>query len=139
MAEDLGSTVPRRQLGRVLRELRTEARMTLDGAAQALQWSRQKVWRIEAGLCATRGLDVRGMCELYAATPELTGALVAVAGETRSKGWWHSYGDTILGWFDVHSSRGVAEGPTSKLVERRNGRNLGARGRPAFGLAGRGE
>ncbi|MEU2613090.1 helix-turn-helix transcriptional regulator [Micromonospora sp. NPDC007271] len=102
MPEDLGSTVPRRQLGRALRELRTEARMTLDGAAEALQCSRQKVWRIETGLCAVRGLDVRAMCELYAATPELAGALVALAGETRAKGWWHSYGDTVPDWFELY-------------------------------------
>ncbi|MCW3817878.1 helix-turn-helix domain-containing protein [Micromonospora sp. DR5-3] len=102
MVEDLGSTVPRRQLGRTLRELRTEARMTLDGAAEALQCSRQKVWRIETGLCAVRGLDVRAMCELYAATPELAGALVALAGETRAKGWWHSYGDTVPDWFELY-------------------------------------
>ncbi|SBT44565.1 helix-turn-helix domain-containing protein [Micromonospora narathiwatensis] len=110
MAEDVGSTVPRRQLGRALRELRTEARMTLDGAAQALQCSRQKVWRIEAGLCAVRGFDVRGMCELYAATPELTGALVALAGETRAKGWWHSYGDTIPDWFELYVGLEAAAG-----------------------------
>ena len=76
MAEDMGSTVPRRQLGRALRDLRTEARMTLDGAAEAMQCSRQKMWRIESGLGATRAADVKAMCELYAATPELTAALV---------------------------------------------------------------
>ncbi|MEV4467381.1 Scr1 family TA system antitoxin-like transcriptional regulator [Micromonospora echinofusca] len=102
MAEDLGSMVPRRQLGRTLRELRTEARMTLDGAAAALQCSRQKVRRIKTGLCPVRGLDVRAMCELYAARPELAGALIALAGETRAKGWWHSYGDTIPDWFELH-------------------------------------
>jgi transcriptional regulator with XRE-family HTH domain len=104
MADDMGSTVPRRQLGRALRELRTEARMTLDGAAEALQCSRQKVWRIEYGLGAVRGLDVRAMCELYAATPELTGALIGLAGETKAKGWWHSYGDTVPDWFELYVS-----------------------------------
>ncbi|WP_406045100.1 helix-turn-helix domain-containing protein [Micromonospora sp. NBC_00898] len=102
MAEDIGSTVPRRQLGRALRELRTEARMTLDGAAQALECSRQKVWRIEAGLSAARGLDVRAMCDLYGATPELTGALTGLAGETRARGWWHAYGDTVPDWFELY-------------------------------------
>lgn len=102
MAEEMGSTVPRRQLGRALRELRTEARMTLDGAAEALQCSRQKMWRIETGLGAVRGLDVRAMCELYGATPELTAALAGLAGETRAKGWWHAYGDTIPDWFELY-------------------------------------
>ncbi|RZU75509.1 helix-turn-helix protein [Micromonospora kangleipakensis] len=102
MADDIGSTVPRRQLGRALRELRTEARMTLDGAAKALECSRQKVWRIEAGLNAVRGLDVRAMCELYGATRELTGALTGLAGETRARGWWHAYGDTVPDWFELY-------------------------------------
>ncbi|RQW89114.1 helix-turn-helix domain-containing protein [Micromonospora globispora] len=110
MAEDVGSTVPRRQLGRALRELRTEAQMTLDGAAQALECSRQKVWRIEAGLSTVRRLDVRAMCELYGATPELTGALTGLAGETRARGWWHAYGDTVPDWFELYVGLEAAAG-----------------------------
>ncbi|MCZ7437730.1 helix-turn-helix transcriptional regulator [Micromonospora sp. WMMC241] len=102
MADDMGSTVPRRQLGRALRELRTEARMTLDGAAEAVQCSRQKLWRIETGIGAVRGVDVNALCELYGATPELTGALTALATETKAKGWWHSYGDAIPDWFELY-------------------------------------
>ncbi len=92
MADDMGSTVLRRQLGRAFRDLRTEARMTLDAVAEAMQFSRQKLWRIESGLGPARPVDIRAMCELYAATPELTAALTALAGETKAKGWWHSYG-----------------------------------------------
>lgn len=102
MADDMGSTVPRRQLGRALRELRTEARTTLDGAAEALQCSRQKMWRIETGLGAVRAVDAKAMCELYGATAELTGALTALANETKAKGWWHSYGDAIPDWFELY-------------------------------------
>ncbi|WSG34737.1 helix-turn-helix domain-containing protein [Micromonospora ureilytica] len=102
MADDMGSTVPRRQLGRALRDLRTEARMTLDGAAEAMQWSRQKMWRIETGLGPVRTLDAKAMCELYGATPDLTGALTALAAETNAKGWWHSYGDAVPDWFELY-------------------------------------
>ncbi|KAB1943572.1 helix-turn-helix domain-containing protein [Micromonospora sp. ALFpr18c] len=102
MADDMGSTVPRRQLGRALRDLRTEARMTLDGAAEAMQWSRQKMWRIETGLGPVRTLDAKAMCELYGATPDLTGALTALAAETKAKGWWHSYGDAVPDWFELY-------------------------------------
>ncbi|SCG54824.1 helix-turn-helix domain-containing protein [Micromonospora zamorensis] len=102
MADDMGSTVPRRQLGRALRELRTEARMTLDGAAEAMQCSRQKMWRIETGLGPVRALDVKAMCELYGATPDLAGALTALAAETKAKGWWHSYGDAVPDWFELY-------------------------------------
>ncbi|WP_229403984.1 helix-turn-helix transcriptional regulator [Micromonospora sp. NBRC 110038] len=102
MADDMGSTVPRRQLGRALRQLRTEAGVTLDAAADALECSRQKVWRIESGLGAVRGVDVRAMCELYDATAELTTALTGLASETRAKGWWHAYGDAIPEWFELY-------------------------------------
>jgi DNA-binding XRE family transcriptional regulator len=102
MADDMGSTVPRRQLGRALRGLRTEAQMTLDGAAAALECSRQKMWRIETGLGPVRGLDVRAMCALYGATPELAGALTGLASQTKAKGWWHSYGDAIPEWFELY-------------------------------------
>jgi DNA-binding XRE family transcriptional regulator len=102
MAEDMGSTVPRRQLARALKELRLEARITLDGAADALQCSRQKVWRIETGLGAVRGLDVRAMCDLYGATPDLTTALTGLATETKAKGWWHAYGLAIPDWFEMY-------------------------------------
>ncbi|GLY25539.1 helix-turn-helix transcriptional regulator [Micromonospora sp. NBRC 101691] len=102
MADDMGSTVPRRQLGRALRELRTEAQMTLDGAADALHCSRQKMWRIESGLGSARAIDVRALCELYGATPELSRALTALAHETRARGWWHSYVDAIPEWFELY-------------------------------------
>ncbi|MEV0329752.1 helix-turn-helix transcriptional regulator [Micromonospora echinospora] len=102
MAEDMGSTVPRRQLGRALRQLRTEAGVTLDAAAQALECSRQKVWRIESGLGSVRSVDVRAMCQLYDANLELTSALAALASETKAKGWWHAYGDAIPDWFELY-------------------------------------
>ncbi|GLY24538.1 helix-turn-helix transcriptional regulator [Micromonospora sp. NBRC 101691] len=102
MAEDMGSTVPRRQLGRALRQLRTEAGVTLDAAAEALECSRQKVWRVESGLGSVRSVDVRAMCQLYDANPELTGALAALASETKAKGWWHAYGDAVPDWFELY-------------------------------------
>ncbi|WBB81693.1 helix-turn-helix transcriptional regulator [Micromonospora sp. WMMD882] len=114
MADDMGSTVPRRQLGRALRELRSEAQMTLDGAADALHCSRQKVWRIESGLGPIRPLDVRALCDLYSATPELTQALIALAQETKAKGWWHSYLDAIPEWFELYLD---LESSTSRLRE----------------------
>ncbi|MFC4105592.1 helix-turn-helix domain-containing protein [Micromonospora zhanjiangensis] len=99
---DMGSTVPRRQLGRALRQLRNEAQVTLDGAAEALECSRQKIWRIEYGLSAVRSVEVRAMCELYGATAELTAALMALASQTRAKGWWHAYGEVIPEWFELY-------------------------------------
>ncbi len=102
MTVDLGSTVPRRELGRMLRDLRTEANMTLDGASDALECSRQKVWRIESGLGPVRSLDVKVMCQLYDVSPDLATVLSGLAAETKAKGWWHAYGDAIPDWFEPY-------------------------------------
>ncbi|WP_438819672.1 helix-turn-helix domain-containing protein [Micromonospora globispora] len=102
MAEDIGSIVPRRQLGRLLRQFRTEAGVTLDAAAEALEYSRQKIWRIECGLGTVRVLDVKALCELYGVSPEMTEAMRGLAAETKSKVWWHAYGDAVPSWFELY-------------------------------------
>lgn len=100
--ETTGSTVPRRQLGRYLRELRGSQRLTVRKAAEQLEWSEAKLWRIETGQVSLRSLDVEAMCRIYGATPGLTEALMGLAKETKARGWWHSYGDVIPEGFDVY-------------------------------------
>ncbi|MFF1713950.1 helix-turn-helix domain-containing protein [Streptomyces sp. NPDC058268] len=97
-----GSTVPRRQLGRNLRNLRNGARLTVRAAARKLEWSEAKMWRIETGQTPLRSLDVQAMCVVYGASPELTEALMGLAKETKARGWWHAYGDVIPEWFDLY-------------------------------------
>jgi transcriptional regulator with XRE-family HTH domain len=97
-----GSTVPRRQLGRQLRDMRNRARITVRAAAKALEWSEAKMWRIETGQTSMRTHDVKLMCEVYAAPARLVKVLTGLAEETKSTGWWHAYGDTIPEWFDVY-------------------------------------
>jgi transcriptional regulator with XRE-family HTH domain len=100
--ETTGSTVPRRQLGRYLRDLRQQQRLTVRAAAERLEWSEAKIWRIETGQVSLRSLDVEAMCRIYGATAELTEALMGLAKETKARGWWHSYGDVIPEGFDVY-------------------------------------
>ncbi|WFE99829.1 helix-turn-helix transcriptional regulator [Micromonospora sp. WMMD964] len=102
MPDDIGSTVPRRQLGRLLRQFRNEAGVTLDAAAEALEYSRQKIWRLECGQGSVRVLDVKAMCELYGVSSEMTEAMRGLAVETKSKGWWHAYGDAVPNWFELY-------------------------------------
>ena len=97
-----GSTVPRRQLGRNLRNLRGQSRLTVRAVAKELEWSEPKIWRIESGQTGTRQLDVEAMCRIYGALPEMTEALMALAKETKARGWWQSYGDVIPEYFDVY-------------------------------------
>lgn len=94
--------MPRRQLGRHLRDLRTRAGMTTRVAAQQLEWSEAKIWRIETGQTSLRGLDVEAMCKVYGAPPDLLEPLRALARHTKAKGWWTAYGDVIPEGFDVY-------------------------------------
>jgi hypothetical protein len=93
--ETTGSTVPRRQLGRYLRDLRNRQKITVKAAAEQLEWSEAKIWRVETGKTSLRSLDVEQMCRFYGAPADLTEALMGLAKETKAKGWWHSYGDVI--------------------------------------------
>jgi transcriptional regulator with XRE-family HTH domain len=96
-----GSTVPRRQLGRYLRDLRNAAGLTVRDAARALEWSEAKMWRIETGQTSLRSLDVEAMCRIYGAPPGATAALMSLARETKARGWWQAYGDAVPEWFDL--------------------------------------
>src|ERR1700733_3183904 len=100
--ETTGSTVPRRQLGRYLRELRNRERLTVKAAAESLEWSEAKIWRIETGQTSLRSFDVEAMCKIYGAPADLTEALMGLAKETKARGWWHAYGDVIPDGFDVY-------------------------------------
>ncbi|GAB3800076.1 helix-turn-helix domain-containing protein [Micromonospora zhanjiangensis] len=102
VVSDAGSTVPRRQLGRRLRQLREDARITVKAAADALEWSTPKLWRIEGGMVSMRSLDVEAMCRVYGATEAVTASLMALAKDTRARGWWQAYSDAIPGWFELY-------------------------------------
>ncbi|MEV5647841.1 helix-turn-helix transcriptional regulator [Nocardia sp. NPDC052254] len=97
-----GSTMPRRQLGRRLRDLRNRARMTTRVAARRLEWSEAKIWRIETGQTSLRSLDVEAMCKVYGAADGEAEPLAALARETKARGWWSTYGDAIGEGFDVY-------------------------------------
>jgi Domain of unknown function (DUF5753)/Helix-turn-helix domain len=112
MSEAANSTVPRRQLGRYLRDLRNTAHITIAAAAKQLEWSDAKIWRIETGQTALRSLDVQAMCDLYGAAPDLAEALKGLAKETKGRGWWHSYGDVIPESFNLFIG---LEGAASQL------------------------
>lgn len=103
MADTLtGSTVPRRQLGRYLRDLRNQAGLTVKDAARGLEWSETKIWRIETGQTSLRSFDVEVMCRVYKAQSGMTTALMSLAKETKARGWWQAYGDAVPEWFDLY-------------------------------------
>ncbi|SNY75457.1 helix-turn-helix domain-containing protein [Paractinoplanes atraurantiacus] len=99
---ETGSTVPRRQVGRLLKQLREQAGVSLMGAAEELEFSRARMYRIEKGEVAVRKHDVIAMCGVYRATPRMTEVLIGLAHESKAKGWWHAYGDVVPAWFELY-------------------------------------
>jgi transcriptional regulator with XRE-family HTH domain len=94
--------VPRRTLGLALREARNKAKITMQTAADALGVSVQTVRRLEQGTVSTRTATVSVLCGLYQVPDTMRHVLVGLAKETRSRGWWHSYGDAVPAWFQVY-------------------------------------
>jgi transcriptional regulator with XRE-family HTH domain len=109
-----GSTVPRRQLGRYLRDLRGSVGLTVRAAAKELERSEPTLWRIESGLTSVRSVEVEIMCRLYGASEDMTKALMALAKETKAKGWWQTYGDVVPEWFDLFVG---LEGAANRMSE----------------------
>ena len=99
-----GSTVPRRQLGRYLRDLRSQTGMTIVEVAQKAELSSSTVQRFERGLFPTklRTGDIRALCEVLDADENLTLALEGLAQQANVQSWWHEYDDVIPQDFDVY-------------------------------------
>ncbi|MEO3820790.1 helix-turn-helix transcriptional regulator [Plantactinospora sp. B24E8] len=100
--EETGSTVPRRQLGRYLRDLREHAHVTVVAAARELEWSAPRIWRYETGQVPIHPNDAEAMCRLYGASAETIRTMRKLARETKARGWWHSYGEAIKEWFKLY-------------------------------------
>lgn len=84
--------VRRLELGTLLRELRTEAGMTVEEVAGELLCSASKVSRMETGHRAVSPRDIRDLCALYRVSdPALREHLAALARGSKEQGWWQPY------------------------------------------------
>ncbi|WP_433684984.1 helix-turn-helix domain-containing protein [Nocardia sp. CA-119907] len=91
-----GSTLPRRQLGRYLRDLRQQVGLTLDEASRLIERSASSLQRLETGHAERiRLLDVRELCTMYNADETTTAGAIGLAQQASVKSWWHRYGDLI--------------------------------------------
>ncbi|MBQ0922535.1 helix-turn-helix domain-containing protein [Saccharopolyspora endophytica] len=91
-------TFRRRRLARRIRRLREDAGLTQEQAAASLDMSTSALSRKETGEVATSVHEVRSMMDLYDAyDPEL----VDLARSAKAKPWWHAYGITSRGYFDL--------------------------------------
>src|SRR5260370_4431131 len=80
-------TVRRRELGALLRKLRTENGLTVEHAAERLLFSMSKLSRMETGHGITSPRDIRDLCDLYGVTDEAArDRLTALAREGKTQG-----------------------------------------------------
>jgi transcriptional regulator with XRE-family HTH domain len=90
-------TVRRRRLGAELRRYREAAGLTIDRVAERLDCSASKISRLETGQTGSSPRDVRDMLALYNVGDQELEDLMAVARETRQRGWWQPYGSVLTG------------------------------------------
>jgi transcriptional regulator with XRE-family HTH domain len=92
VSEVRSPTVRRRELGALLRKLRTEKGLTVEQAADRLLFSMSKLSRMETGHGLATPRDVRDLCDLYGVTD---GAqrdhMMNLAAEAKRQAWWQSY------------------------------------------------
>jgi transcriptional regulator with XRE-family HTH domain len=85
-------TVRRRELGALLRKLRTEKGLTVEQAADRLMISMSKLSRMETGHGVAAARDIRDLCALYGVTDQAErDHMMKLAAEGRRQAWWQSY------------------------------------------------
>ncbi|MDM4718765.1 helix-turn-helix transcriptional regulator [Micromonospora sp. WMMA1363] len=98
-----GPTVLRMLLGAQLRRLREASRVTREGAGWEIRASESKISRMELGRVGFKERDVADLLTLYGVTePQEREALLKLARDANSPGWWHRYGDVLPTWFQAY-------------------------------------
>ncbi len=102
MASAQSPTVRRRRLALELRRLRESAKLTCEEVAERLECSASKISRVETGRVSVSPRDVRDMLQIYGVPPDQRERLVQLARDSRQKGWWHAYSDSIQPHFATY-------------------------------------
>ncbi|TNH29445.1 helix-turn-helix domain-containing protein [Micromonospora orduensis] len=98
-----GPTVLRMLLGSQLRRLRESSGVTREGAGWEIRSSESKISRMELGRVGFKERDVADLLTLYGVTDEgEREALLKLARDANSPGWWHRYGDVLPSWFQSY-------------------------------------
>ena len=102
-ARSAGPTVQRLVLGGHLRRLREERGITLEQAAEAIRGSHSKISRMEHGRVGFKERDIGDLLTLYGVTGgEEREALLNLAREANTPGWWQAYSDILPHWVEPY-------------------------------------
>ncbi|ROO62946.1 helix-turn-helix protein [Micromonospora sp. Llam0] len=98
-----GPTVLRMLLGAQLRRLRESQGVSREAAGWHIRASESKISRMELGRVGFKERDVTDLLTLYGVTDsrERT-ALLGLARQANTPGWWHRYGDILPSWFQSY-------------------------------------
>ncbi|MGK8555646.1 helix-turn-helix domain-containing protein [Nocardia gipuzkoensis] len=100
---DSGSTLPRRQLGRYLREARTALNLSLERVGDLTGVSSSVLQRVEKGISTRLKLrELQSVCEVLEMPRDMTEAMIGLLQQGGEKNWWHEYGHLIPVNFDVY-------------------------------------
>jgi transcriptional regulator with XRE-family HTH domain len=82
--------------------LREARNLTREQAGYRIRASESKISRLELGRVGFKDRDIADLLELYGVEDaEQRDALVSLAREANSPGWWHAYDDVVPNWFQT--------------------------------------
>ena len=85
-------TLRRRELGTLLKALRTERGWTAEHVAAQLLVSPSKVSRLETGQRGASARDIRDLCNLYGVDDDERQRLLELASQGKQRAWWQPLG-----------------------------------------------
>jgi transcriptional regulator with XRE-family HTH domain len=98
-----GPTVLRILLGAQLRGLREARGVSREDAGWEIRASESKISRMELGRVGFKERDVADLLTLYGvADADEREALLTLAREANTPGWWHRYSDILPSWFQSY-------------------------------------
>ena len=98
-----GPTVQRLVLGGQLHRLREKHGISAERAAEAIRGSHSKISRMEHGRVGFKERDVADLITFYGvADAEERAALLNLAREANTPGWWHAYSDVLSAWLEPY-------------------------------------
>ncbi|MGK8525441.1 helix-turn-helix domain-containing protein [Nocardia asteroides] len=97
------TTLPRRQLGRALRDARQANGYTLEQVAEVLEFSRSWLGRLELGQNEkVKVRDIDCICQYYGLPEERTEYLKWLAEQARMKPWWEDFRNLVRPGFSTY-------------------------------------
>jgi transcriptional regulator with XRE-family HTH domain len=85
-------TVRRRELGALLKALRTERGWTAEHVGEQLRFSPSKMSRLETGQRGASPRDIEDLCDLYEVDDERRQRLLELASGGKQRAWWQPLG-----------------------------------------------